>query len=32
MADFIQQGFWISAGLLAVCLVMAWIWPRRDAE
>lgn len=28
--DWISQGFWISAGLLAVCLVMAWVWPRRD--
>ena len=28
--DWISQGFWISAGLLAVCLVMAWLWPRRD--
>lgn len=30
MGDFIQQGFWISAGLLLVCLVGAWVWPRRD--
>lgn len=30
MSDFIQQGFYISAALLVVCLVMAWIWPRRD--
>ena len=28
--DWISQGFWISAALLAVCLVMAWVWPRRD--
>lgn len=28
--DWISQGFWISAGLLAACFVMAWLWPRRD--
>jgi hypothetical protein len=30
--DIIQSGFWISAALLVVCLIMAWVWPRRDAE
>ena len=30
--NLVESGFWISAALLAVCLVMAWIWPRRDAE
>lgn len=28
--DWISQGFWISAALLAVCLIGAWLWPRRD--
>jgi hypothetical protein len=28
--DWISQGFYISAALLVVCLVMAWLWPRRD--
>ena len=26
----IEQGFWISAAMLGLCLVLAWIWPRRD--
>lgn len=30
MSDFISQGFWISAGMLALCLILAWLWPRRD--
>jgi hypothetical protein len=29
---WIEQGFYVSASLLVVCLVMAWLWPRRDAE
>jgi hypothetical protein len=32
MADFIQQGFYISAALLVVCLALAWLWPRGDTE
>jgi hypothetical protein len=28
----IENGFWISASMLALCLVLAWVWPRRDAE
>jgi len=27
---WIEQGFWISAAMLVVCLVLAWVWPRRD--
>ena len=27
---WIEQGFWISASMLALCLVLAWVWPRRD--
>lgn len=28
--NFVESGFWISASMLALCLVLAWIWPRRD--
>lgn len=28
--NWIAQGFWISAGLLVLCLLGAWLWPRRD--
>jgi hypothetical protein len=27
---WIEQGFYVSAALLVCCLVMAWVWPRRD--
>lgn len=27
---WIEQGFWVAAAMLALCLVLAWIWPRRD--
>lgn len=27
---WLEMGFWISAGMLALCLVLAWLWPRRD--
>jgi hypothetical protein len=27
---WIEQGFWISASMLVLCLVLAWVWPRRD--
>jgi hypothetical protein len=27
---WIEQGFWISASMLDLCLVLAWVWPRRD--
>jgi len=26
----IEQGFYVSAGMLGLCLLLAWIWPRRD--
>jgi hypothetical protein len=27
---WIEKGFWISAAMLGLCLVLAWVWPRRD--
>lgn len=30
MSDFVQWGFWLCAAMLALCLVLAWVWPRRD--
>ena len=30
MSDFVQWGFWLCAAMLVVCLIMAWVWPRRD--
>ncbi len=27
---WIEQGFYVSAGMLCVCLLLAWLWPRRD--
>lgn len=29
---WIEMGFYVSAALLVVCLALAWLWPRRDAE
>lgn len=28
--NWVEQGFYVSAGLLIVCLLGAWLWPRRD--
>jgi len=28
--DFVQWGFWACAAMLGLCLVLAWVWPRRD--
>jgi hypothetical protein len=27
---WIEQGFYVSAGMLGLCLLLAWLWPRRD--
>ena len=27
---WIEQGFYVSAAMLAACLLLAWLWPRKD--
>lgn len=28
--NWVEQGFFVSAAILAVCLIGAWLWPRMD--